>query len=924
MMQNKFRKCLSVALSAVMLAGVMCIAPVTTGAVKSAENQIAVTDNAEQAGLTYGDYEYKVLDDGTVEITEYKGSTANLTIASSIAGRRVTRIATEAFRGNANIANVVIPDSIKFLGYRAFADCSRLATLTIGSGVKELGTSWSDAQTFINCKSLRKVTIKSGANPIGVGSFAGCSSLISINIPSSVLTIGDSAFENCSALSAIAIPGSVKTIGNSAFAGCKSITSLSISYGVTSIGSNAFYNCSRIATVNIPDSVTFLGYRAFGDCLRLSTLTIGSKVKEIGTSWSNADTFINCSSLKKVTVKSGANPFGNRAFYGCKALQEINIPSTATSIGDSAFYGCSSLTSLKIPGSVKSIGASAYKGCKNISSVTFNYGLISIGSEAFTGLSRIKTIVIPDSVKSLGYKAFGDCTGLSTLTIGSGVNEIGTSWSDADTFINCTALQKVTIKNGADPIGNGAFSGCSSLNSINIPASVLSIGDSAFRDCISLKSISIPGNTLTIGDSAFENCKSLSALTMGKGVLSIGRQAFSKCISLTNVTIPDSVTSLGYKTFGDCSKLKAVIIGSGVIDIGTSWGDADTFINCTSLKAVTIKDGADPIGPRAFSGCSSLTTVIIPSSVLEIGNVQLNADNLKDEGVFYGCPKSLTIYGKTGSFAQQFARANGIYFKVYAKVSSVKLNTTSLSYPTGKSGTFKATISPSNASNKVLSWKSSNTKVATVDSNGKLTAKGVGTATITCAATDGSGKYATCKVTVYQGVTSIKLNTNKIIWPVGKSGTFKATVSPSNAVNKAVTWKSSNTRVATVDSKGKLTAKGVGKATITCTAKDGSGKYATCTVYVTPKTPTNLTVKKASATSAAISWSKQTGAKGYMIYRSTSKNGTYTKIKTTTSTKYTNTGLKKGKTYYYKVRAYVTIGNMNYLSPATSAKGIKL
>ncbi|EHJ02124.1 Ig domain protein group 2 domain protein [Clostridium sp. DL-VIII] len=77
-------------------------------------------------------------------------------------------------------------------------------------------------------------------------------------------------------------------------------------------------------------------------------------------------------------------------------------------------------------------------------------------------------------------------------------------------------------------------------------------------------------------------------------------------------------------------------------------------------------------------------------------------------------------------------------------------------------------------------------------------------------------------------VTSIKLNTNKLNWTVGKTGTFTATIAPSNASNKDVTWKSSNTKVATVSSSGKLIAVGVGSTTITCTANDGSGKSATC------------------------------------------------------------------------------------------------
>ena len=92
--------------------------------------------------------------------------------------------------------------------------------------------------------------------------------------------------------------------------------------------------------------------------------------------------------------------------------------------------------------------------------------------------------------------------------------------------------------------------------------------------------------------------------------------------------------------------------------------------------------------------------------------------------------------------------------------------------------------------------------------------------------------FSTEQVTVYQPVKSIKLNTSAISWNVGKSGTFKATVSPSNAANKSVSWKSSNTKVATVDKNGKLKAVGAGTATITCTAKDGNGAKATCKVTV--------------------------------------------------------------------------------------------
>jgi len=173
------------------------------------------------------------------------------------------------------------------------------------------------------------------------------------------------------------------------------------------------------------------------------------------------------------------------------------------------------------------------------------------------------------------------------------------------------------------------------------------------------------------------------------------------------------------------------------------------------------------------------------------------------------------------------------------KATSLKLNAATIKWIPGRSASFRATVTPSNAS-KTLKWTSSNPKVATVTSAGKLTSKAIGTTIITCATTDGSNLKVTCKVTVGKPVTSVKLNAATIKWPVGKSASFKATVAPSNAINKTLTWTSSNPKVATISQTGKLTSVGVGTTTITCKAKDGSGKYATCKVTVSQPKATSL------------------------------------------------------------------------------------
>ena len=168
--------------------------------------------------------------------------------------------------------------------------------------------------------------------------------------------------------------------------------------------------------------------------------------------------------------------------------------------------------------------------------------------------------------------------------------------------------------------------------------------------------------------------------------------------------------------------------------------------------------------------------------------------------------------------------------EVRTPVSGITLNRANATLLKGKTFQLKAAVAPASASNKAVTWKSSNTSVVTVDSTGKLTAKGKGTATVSCTAKDGSKKKATCKVTVKIPVSKITLNRASATMTKGKVFQLKATIAPSTADNKAVTWKSSNTKVVTVDSTGKMTGIGKGTAVVTCTAKDGSGVKAECKV----------------------------------------------------------------------------------------------
>ena len=165
-------------------------------------------------------------------------------------------------------------------------------------------------------------------------------------------------------------------------------------------------------------------------------------------------------------------------------------------------------------------------------------------------------------------------------------------------------------------------------------------------------------------------------------------------------------------------------------------------------------------------------------------------------------------------------------------VTSIKLNATNKTIKKGATFTLKATVGPAAANNKAVTWSSSNTKVATVSSTGVVKAVGKGSAVITCKSKDGSNITAKCTINSVIMVSSIKLNKKTATIKRRGKITLRATVGPATANNKAVTWVSSNKKIATVTTSGTVVGKKKGRVVIKCKAKDGSGKYAKCTIIV--------------------------------------------------------------------------------------------
>ena len=412
-----------------------------------------------------------------------------------------------------------------------------------------------------------------------------------------VKSIKSYVFYKCSGLTSVTIPEGVTSIGVEAFGNCSGFTSITIPEGVTSIGNSAFYNCSKLTSITIPSSVTSIGEYAFCS---------GSKLKTAGP------------------IGGGYNiEFGwtstiiDNAFNNCFSLTSITIPSSVTSIGKGVFYKCSGFTSITIPEGVTSIGGDAFYNCSNLTSITIPSSVTSIGYRAFYECSKLTSVTIPEGVTSIGYRAFESCIGLTSVNIPSSVTRIENS-----TFENCSSLTSITIPSSVTSIGNYVFSGCSSLVSVTIPSSVTTIGEYAFNNCSKLTSVTIPSSVTTIGENAFYKCSGLTSITIPEGVTSIGNYAFSGCSNLTSVTIPSSVTTTGDNAFKDCSKLKTAGPIGGGYNIEFGWTTSiikNAFSGCSNLTSITIPSSVTSIGAYAFFVCSSLTSITIPEGVTSIG-----------------------------------------------------------------------------------------------------------------------------------------------------------------------------------------------------------------------------------------------------------------------------------------------------------------
>ena len=292
-------------------------------------------------------------------------------------------------------------------------------------------------------------------------------------------------------------------------------------------------------------------------------------------------------------------------------ITKVIINDGITGIGTGAFFFLGNATEISVPDSVKSIGPGAFNSTA-ISAVNIPQGITRIEDETFYG-TRLKEVTIPDSVTYIGDGAFRD-NDFETLDIPDSVTYIG-----AFAFCDCNKLTEVKLPKNITSIEAYTFAVCSNLGKIVIPDSVTSIGKTAFLWCPKLTEVEIPYGVTEIGYAAFSGCTALSKAELPDSITHLGPSAFYNC-PLPDISIPDSVIYFGTYALGDITQKPYYLNEANWVDGVLYYGKHLLAANNNDIsRDYKIKEGTTTIYPSAFSGCSRLSTVEIPESVVFIG-----------------------------------------------------------------------------------------------------------------------------------------------------------------------------------------------------------------------------------------------------------------------------------------------------------------
>ena len=611
-------------------------------------------ENSARSGsrATSGDFEYS--ENGAyATITGYTGDAAQVIVPAELDGLAVREIGRGAFRDNASVVSIVLPETLTSIGDIAFM---------------------------------------------------GCVGLTNVNIPESVRSLGTQVFYNCSALTSIQFPQSIGLIPVGAVQNCRTLQNVTIPEGITAIGESAFRGCASLTRIALPNTLTRLGVSVFRDCAMLQTIRVPNSVTQIPES-----AFQNCAALRSQGVLPAAlTTIGANAFAGCRNFDVLDFPSTLTSVGELAFDGCVGLQEITMYGTLTSFGQGAFRSVSPLDVTVYVNGDIPEAiNRALPEYSDIKSAPIPepsaDPTQTAEPRPTEEPTVEPTATPGptttpdnrptAAPSESATVPPETSQTAQPSASVSAQISEQpepsktleplatdtprpsptADPTWISSSSPDPSRTLEPLPTDTpspapqpsapsmppvdpgpLAEPDPSSGLILSTDgrwllrprtdgsavvvahaptgtSVTVPsaiagkdGRTYEItGLSGYENggrwrsflvnASAVTRISLPDTIQDVGPYTFYGCSRLGSIYLPKSVSSLGDRSFSGCRSLTEVTIPAACTDIGSL-----AFENCSALESVRLRGEQTKVGTDAFKGCSRLMQLVLGRNVRDL------------------------------------------------------------------------------------------------------------------------------------------------------------------------------------------------------------------------------------------------------------------------------------------------------------------
>ncbi|MBQ5591881.1 MAG: leucine-rich repeat protein [Clostridia bacterium] len=764
----------------------------------------------------------------------------------------VTSIDYAILEGNSDIEKLTVPflgsdrNSASTLGYLFaynYYDLKTLKTVNITNATK-IGN-----YAFRNCSSIENITLNEGITSIGSYAFYQCSSLKEITIPDTVTNISDCAFNSCASMKTVDLGNNPNLqINYNVFDGCDSVESYSIGSNSINYCTDEYgvlYNKNKSGLIryptgnsrteyNVDSNVAYINENAFENCSYLKKVNLPNDIISIGQ-----DAFKNCTGLEKIVIPDGTYTVCHGAFEGCTSVTEITIPKSLTSLANYAFADCVSVE--KIYYNASDLNPEEYKDYIFVNcgretegvDVIFGEAVVNIPDSLFEGKSEYYWSDTTEECSNCGDTGSHSCRydispKIKSITIGSNVKNIG-----YNAFGNIGTLSDLYFNATNCDSANNAFNGCFTLTNVVIGENVIKLPSYFITNCDAVTDIVIPESVTEIGDFAFTNNDALETvrfnstgeIIIGNDILQASYKAMICCKENSYMHSYAMMNGIKFAIVDDTDSPNFEIKNDVLISYK---GNSETvFISAASrigygafkdnktVKNIELSSGVDRVFGSAFAGCTNLEKIIIPKSVSAIG-----------DGAFSGCD-NLTIWCYAGSYAESYAISNNISVEYISLNIERKVVVLTQDETTSLNASFNTTL----MDDVEIIWTSSNPSVASVNTNGVITALSAGEATIT--ATTSTGLYASCDVRVTGAgqVHGVALGFN-----VTLNKREEITITPNIDVDEGVlytiSYLSSDTSVATVDNDGKITAVSAGTATITCTVTDENGNAFDASIVV--------------------------------------------------------------------------------------------